>query len=184
MNNRTVKSSWCTRWLFCIGILSSSAYAQQSAPDSAGNVDLTRFLGEWHEQARMPEFFQRGCRKTLTEYQLDAVSQLDITHHCRTSSGETKLLTAKAWPQEEQSSDRFWMRTSGWISKVAPVWSKTEYWILYVDPNYQYSLLGDSERKHLWLLSRREHINASTREALLMVARDKGYNVDRLLWRD
>mgnify|MGYP001165966627 CR=1 FL=1 len=169
----------CLALLCCV-----KAVAKEEPPTTAGDVDLVRYQGLWYEQARLPMFFQRGCVASTAEYKLDPSFQVDVINRCRTKDGKQKEAIGKAWPQHSGSTDKLWVRFDNWFSRLAPSLTKGEYWILYVDPNYQYADVGDSQRKYLWLLSRQERINAPTREALLMVARDKGYDVDRLLWRE
>jgi apolipoprotein D and lipocalin family protein len=44
-------------------------------------------------------------------------------------------------------------------------------------------LVGNPNRKYLWLLSRTPQVSAQTREQLLAIARERGYDTDALIWR-
>ena len=50
-----------------------------------------------------------------------------------------------------------------------------DYWILYVDPEYQTALIGDSQRKYFWILSRNKTISADSYEKLILIATEKGF---------
>ncbi|MNJ80538.1 Outer membrane lipoprotein Blc precursor [compost metagenome] len=55
--------------------------------------------------------------------------------------------------------------------------------MLYVDKDYQTALVGNPDRKYLWILSRTPTIPALERESLLARARQQGYDTTRLIWR-
>ncbi len=61
--------------------------------------------------------------------------------------------------------------------------AKGDYWVLYLDQDYQHVLVGNPNREYLWLLSRTPQVSAETREQLLAEARVRGYDTDALIWR-
>jgi apolipoprotein D and lipocalin family protein len=44
-------------------------------------------------------------------------------------------------------------------------------------------LVGNPNRKYLWLLSRNTRVSEATREELLAKARQQGYDTTKLIWR-
>ncbi|MNH39107.1 Outer membrane lipoprotein Blc precursor [compost metagenome] len=55
--------------------------------------------------------------------------------------------------------------------------------MLYVGDDYQTALVGNPDRKYLWILSRKPTVPAWQRESLLAKARQQGYDTNRLIWR-
>jgi apolipoprotein D and lipocalin family protein len=49
-----------------------------------------------------------------------------------------------------------------------------------VDEGYDEAMIGSSARDSLWLLSRRPQLSAERRLALTQLARDRGFDVERL----
>ena len=88
-----------------------------------------------------------------------------------------------AEPQVDGQTDKLWVRFDNWFSRLAPGLTKGEYWVLYLDDDYQNALVGHPNRKYLWLLSRSPSVSAQTRELLLGEAQSRGYDTDRLIWR-
>ncbi len=59
-------------------------------------------------------------------------------------------------------------------------WAWTELRLLHVDAGYDEAVLGSPERDLLWLLSRQPALAAERRLALVQLARDRGFAVERL----
>lgn len=60
---------------------------------------------------------------------------------------------------------------------------KGDYWVLYVSDDYKTAIVGNPNRRYLWLLSRTPEVNETVREELLSKARQQGYDTTRLIWR-
>ena len=55
--------------------------------------------------------------------------------------------------------------------------------MLYHDPDYRVAVVGHPNREYLWLLSRTPTVSERTRNQLLEVARQRGYDTRELIWR-
>ena len=64
-----------------------------------------------------------------------------------------------------------------------PRLTRVDYGILDLDEDYSVALVGTPNRDYLWLLAREPQISSQTRERLLKVAEDKGYDTSELIWR-
>ena len=73
------------------------------------------------------------------------------------------------------------LRVSLWprALRVLPfAWA--DYWILHVDPDYGAALVGHPNRRFLWILSRRPVLPDARLHALIGMAAERGYPVERL----
>jgi apolipoprotein D and lipocalin family protein len=59
------------------------------------------------------------------------------------------------------------------------VWA--DYWVLALDDDYQWALVGQPGRKYLWILSREPSMDRATFEALKKTATDMGYDLTPLI---
>lgn len=59
-------------------------------------------------------------------------------------------------------------------------WAWMELRLLHVDAGYDEALLGSPERDRLWMMSRRPGLAAERRAALVQLARERGFAVERL----
>ncbi len=84
------------------------------------------------------------------------------------------VATAKAYPDTTNSK-----------LKVQFFWPfKGNYWILYVDNEYRYAVVGVPDRRYLWILSRTPTLPKSTYQQLVEIAQAQGYDVSRLRMTD
>ncbi|UXY52644.1 lipocalin family protein [Pseudomonas tohonis] len=152
-------------------------------PRTVGAVDLERYQGTWYELARLPMFFQRHCAQSEAHYSLQPDGAVGVLNRCRTAEGEWQEARGQAVPQVAGHTDKLWVRFDNWFSRLAPDLTKGQYWVLYLDENYQTALVGHPDRTYLWMLSRTPEVPEHTRTHLLELARQQGYDTDALIWR-
>jgi apolipoprotein D and lipocalin family protein len=169
--------------LFMLLVGCSSSAGQLAAPQTAGQVDLQRYQGTWYELARLPMFFQRNCAQAQAHYQLQADGRVAVLNSCLSLSGEGLQANGEAVPQQAGQTDKLWVRFDNWFSRLFPDVTRGEYWVLYLDEGYQLALVGNPNRKYLWLLSRTPQVSAQSRERMLAIARERGYDTEGLIWR-
>lgn len=175
------------RVLLSVLIVALSACAGSSEvvepPQTAGQVDLQRYQGTWYELARLPMFFQRNCAQSEAQYQLQSDGSVGVTNRCRTLAGEWQEARGSAVAQVAGHTDKLWVRFDNWFSRLFPDTVKGDYWVLYLDDDYQTALVGNPNREYLWLLSRSPQVSVQTRETLLAQAKARGYDTAELIWR-
>ena len=64
------------------------------------------------------------------------------------------------------------------VSFFGPFWG--DYWIIDLDPDYQWAVVGVPNRKYLWILSRTPQMEAEVYEGIVSRLRDQGYDPARL----
>jgi len=150
------------------------------APKTANNVNLKRYQGTWYELARLPMYFQRNCAQSEARYTLQADGDMAVLNRCLTPDWKWEEARGTATPQVPGKTDKLWVRFNNWFSALLP---KGNYWVLYVSDDYKTAIVGNPNRRHLWLLSRTPEVNETVREDLLGKARQQGYDTTRLIWR-
>ena len=85
--------TFLTRWL--IASLCMSALSALAGPDTASQatpalqaierVDLQRYMGVWHEIARYPNRFQKGCLESSAVYSLRDDGDILVLNRCKDS---------------------------------------------------------------------------------------------------
>jgi apolipoprotein D and lipocalin family protein len=157
--------------------------AENLEPNTAGNVDLKQYQGTWYEIARLPMFFQRNCAQSEAVYALKNDGNVGVTNRCRTLEGEWNKATGTASPQVPGKTDKLWVVFDNWFSRLLPWVAKGDYWILNVSDGYQTAVVGNPDRKYLWLLSRTPTVSNSVRSQMLSQAQQQGYDTTKLIWR-
>ncbi|MBV6287735.1 lipocalin family protein [Pseudomonas aegrilactucae] len=170
--------------LSCLALaLAGCTNSGDKQPPTTMQVDLQRYQGTWYEQARLPMFFQRNCVQSQAHYGLREDGRIDVTNRCLEKDGEWAEARGSAEPQQAGKTDKLWVQFDNGFSRLFPGLTKGDYWVIYHDPAYTVALVGHPNREYLWLLSRATTVNDQTREQLLTIARQQGYDTRALIWR-
>ena len=132
--------------------------------------DAARYMGVWHEIARLPKWFERDLNNVTATYELDG-DTLKITNR-GWRDGEEKVSTAVghfAGPTEEGAFR---------ISFFRPFYG--DYRIIWLSPDYDLALVTGEDRSSLWILARSASIPAERRDALVKMASDWSFDVSKL----
>lgn len=166
------------------GLLVACASSTKTPPpETVGSLDLKRYQGTWYEQARLPMFFQRSCVQSEAHYHLLDDGNVAVLNRCLTKSGDWDHATGVASPMKPGVTDRLEVRFDTWFSGVFPNIAKGPYWVFYIDPEYHNAVVGSPDRKYLWFLSRSAEITQQQRDTFLGIAKAKGFDTSRLVWR-
>ena len=137
----------------------------------ADNVDLERYSGKWYEIAAFPQRFQKGCACTSAEYQLTDKNYIRVINRCKKPDG---------WDQAEGKA--FVQKGTGNAKlKVQFFWPfRGKYWIIGLDEDYKWALVGHPNRDYLWILSRTRDMDETTYQKILSMAEEKNFDTSRL----
>lgn len=138
-------------------------------------VDLARYAGEWYEVARTPNRFEKQCAGDVkVSYTLRPDGKIGVVNTCRKKDGKQDVAkgTAKVASEKGPNSKL----------KVTFFWPFSgNYWILALDPEYRWALVGEPDRKYLWLLSRTPSLAEASYREILQKAAAQGYDVSRVI---
>ena len=166
-----------------ISLLAGCAATKPQLPTQAG-VDLDKYVGTWYEQARLPNRFQKDCAGDIqADYALTPGGTISVTNQCRTADGDTKVAVGEgrmAGAAGSQDSAKLQVRFAPkWMSWLPMVWG--DYWIIKLDDDYRYSLVGTPDREFLWVLSRDKQADPAQVSKLLQHAQSLGFPVDQVV---
>ncbi|KAJ4845619.1 hypothetical protein Tsubulata_005756 [Turnera subulata] len=144
------------------------------------NLDIKRYMGRWYEIASFPSFFQpkngENTRATYTLREDGTVHVLNETW----SNGKRDYIEGTAY-KADPSSDEAKLKVKFYVPPFLPLFPVVgDYWVLYIDDDYQYALIGQPSRKYLWILSRHTHISEDIYNMLVEKAKEEGYDVSKL----
>ncbi len=156
------------------------AHAEPAPLVSVPSVDVPRYMGTWHEIAKYPNWFQRKCASsTQATYTLQAGGRVQVLNRCKTDKGEWTEALGAARQIGGPNSPRLKVRFAPeWLSFIPMVWG--DYWIIDLDPNYQWVVVSEPRREYLWILSRTPQMPAATYQDLLGKLHDRGFDLKRI----
>jgi apolipoprotein D and lipocalin family protein len=149
------------------------------APVTVPAVDLNRYAGRWYEIARYPNRFQDGsrgiCEGTTATYSLRADGQVSVVNRCvaKTNEGQVERVAngvAYALPNSGNARLR--------VSFFWPFYG--DYWVIGLDPDYRWAVVGSPGRDYLWILSRESVMPAGAYLQALEIARRAGFDTAKL----
>jgi len=162
--------SWC-----------STLQAKQDPLEVVKYVDLDRYVGVWYEAARFDQRFQRNCTASQATYTKKENGDIEVLNECRlyTPNGELKRAKGRAWVKDKKTFAK--LKVQFFLSFLKIPFLAGNYWILYLDDNYKYAIIGDPSRKYLWFLSRTKSIDESIYSNLVDRADKMGFDTSKLL---
>jgi apolipoprotein D and lipocalin family protein len=163
---------WMLAGLLAASLAGNPAQAARNAP--VAELDLARYAGTWHEIAHLPMFFQRNCVGDITAtYTPLPDGGLEVRNACRTRTGGRDEATGLARAVDGQPGALQVRFVPGWLAWVPGVWA--DYWVVALDPDYQWALVGSPTRRYLWILSRSPRMDKALFERLVGEAEARGY---------
>ena len=140
---------------------------------TVNGLDTDRYLGTWYEIGSYANRFQKGCVATSAIYTRKENGRIGVANTCRRErlDGEVRSIQGEAWSASGDSARlkvRFFWPFSG------------DYWVIGLDPQYRWALVGEPRRKYLWILSREPSMDETTYARILELAQQRGYDPARV----
>lgn len=169
--------------LFILVALGACASKNSPYLATADNVDLDRYLGTWHEVARIDHWFQEGCINSTANYSMRDDGDIKVLNQCdiEGSDGEKDEAIGRAWVVDEESSAK--LKVQFPLKGIKLPFLAGDYWIIDLEENYQYAMIGDPKREYLWILARDKKLNQEILSMLIQKAESQGFPTEELLFK-
>ena len=165
------------RLLSSLIALTTLVSCQTSAPPNAKPVtgfEVDRYLGTWYEISKYPVSFEEGLVGVKAEYSLREDGDIRVLNSGYRDNFDGELSTAEghAWLSDAAEPSKLRVRFF-WPFHGA-------YWVIALDPAYQWSVVGEPDRGYLWILSRTPTMAAGTYDRIVAMIHELGYDTSRL----
>ena len=137
-------------------------------------LDIPRFMGKWYEIARYEHTFEKGMTHVTAEYSLKPDGKIQVINK-GIKNGKAKEIVGKA----KQPNP---IEYPGRLKVSFFLWFYSDYYVLELDNDYQYAIIGSSSDKYLWILSRTPELPKETLDKLLANIKQRGYDLSRLIF--
>jgi apolipoprotein D and lipocalin family protein len=134
------------------------------------NVDLQKYLGTWYEIATIPAWFEKDLVAITANYSMRPDGKIKVLNQGRkkTLDGPVDKIEGRAWIADGRDASK--LKVSFFL------WFAGNYWIIELDPEYQYAVVGDPSRQYLWILARSPQMDEALYQDLLGRIRGHGYD--------
>ncbi len=177
--NHTIRR---TRPLLVVALLFGAVAAgcTPSGPvrtSTVASVDVTRYTGTWYEIASVKQFFSIGLVDTTANYSLLPDGTVKVINSGRyfAKDGPLSTITGTA-VAVDASNARLNVSFTGSNSAQPP----GNYWIVDLDPDYEWAIVSDPTGVSCFLLSRTPTVSPDLRAELLARAAAKGVDTSNV----
>jgi apolipoprotein D and lipocalin family protein len=147
-------------------------------PATVASVDITRYLGRWYEVARLPNPEQDGGGRRSVDvtatYAMKRNGTVDVMNRARDAGAGMRHRSIHGYARKMDSSGAklkvtFFHLFGG------------DYWVLGLDPEYRWAVVGTPSRRRLWVLSRTPRLEPAHYDEAIGIARAAGYDPARIV---
>jgi apolipoprotein D and lipocalin family protein len=137
-------------------------------------VDLKQYIGKWYEIAKIPNSFQDQCAYgTTAEYKIDEAGDIIVINSCYKKDGKPDVAEGLAKVVDKKTNAKLEESFVSFFG-IRPFWG--DYWIIGLDENYQWAVVGTPSRKYGWILSRTPSLPDNTMQEIFSLLKSQNYN--------
>jgi apolipoprotein D and lipocalin family protein len=142
-------------------------------------VDLERFSGAWFVAGFIPIDFpflsEAGAHNGVESYSLDPDGTIATTYTFRDGGfdGPERVMRPRGRSFNPPVN-------SHWKMKFKPFLPAGDYLILWIDEDYQRTVIGVPDRRWIWLMTRECKVSDGVYQALVDQARNAGYDTQAI----
>lgn len=162
------------RWLAASIALVAAACGSPNLPPlvTVPEVDLGRFMGDWHVIASIPTTFEKGARDAVETYRRDADGTIATTFRFE-RDGRPRSFTMRGFVVEG-SGNAVW--------EMQPFWPiRADFRIVHLTPAYDRTIVAREKRDYAWIMARSSTIPDTEYQAMVEILRAAGYDTTRLV---
>lgn len=138
-------------------------------------LELDRYFGTWYEIARYPHRFEKdlvGVTATYSKKNNGKIKVINKGYH-KSLDGKEKTAVGKA--KVHNVNDPGKLKVSFFL------FFYSDYYIMELDKDYQWVLIGSSSPEYLWILSRTPKLEEAVYNKIVEKAVKRGYSLDKLI---
>lgn len=164
-----------------IGVAAVLLAACATAPPSgsaplalAADVDLARFMGDWHVIAAIPTVFERHAYNAMDSYRLEPDGSIATTFSFNDGGfdGARRRFDSRGFVVAG-TGNAVWGQQYVW-----PI--RADYRIAYLSPDYSQVVVAREKRDYVWIMARTPVIADADLARLTAFVAAQGYDASRL----
>jgi apolipoprotein D and lipocalin family protein len=157
-----------------ITILFTACSSKNPPLQTVQKVEIDRYLGTWYEIARYEHFFEKNCKNISANYSMLDEDTIKVINRCTNMlTNEKKEAIGRAYAIDNTNSKLK-------VSFFRPFYG--DYWVMILDENYDYVVVGTPSREYLWILSRKPNLDEKIKNEILQKLPTLGFDASKLIW--
>lgn len=138
--------------------------------------DISRYLGGWFEIARYDHSFERGLVGVTANYSLRDDGKIRVINsgYKNNLNGEFSQAIGKAKIPDSKNEPAK-LKVSFFLFFYG------DYYVMELDKDYQWAVIGSSSDDYLWILSRKAQMEEELYQELLARLQKRNYDISKLI---
>jgi apolipoprotein D and lipocalin family protein len=136
------------------------------------DVDISRFVGKWNEYKRIDNSFQSGLTKVTAEYNVIGADRISVTNVGIRANGDLSQIVGVGIIRN--------LSVKGFLKVSFFPLFYSDYYILKIDNDYQYALIGGPVPNIFWILSKPQTVPSQIETQYIEYAKSIGYDTNSL----
>ncbi|MDP8201422.1 MAG: lipocalin family protein [Candidatus Tenebribacter burtonii] len=164
-------------FLLALILLTIPCYGKNSKIDKTvvNEFDISKYLGTWYEISRYNHKFERGLVGVTATYSLREDGKIKVVNRDYEETLDGKMSEAIGKAKIPNPNIPAKLKVSFFLFFYA------DYFVLELDENYQWAVIGSKSDKYLWILSRTSQMDKTLYDELLNKLIVRGYDVNELI---
>lgn len=155
-------------------LISTSCFADSEDPAVVETVNLEKYAGTWFEIGHNPNFFQGMCERSVAEYSINQEGKVNVLNTCYRNEKVLTTIEGVAFAPDANVPAKL-VVDFGFLKKG-------DYWIIDLDPNYQWALVSGPKKESLFILARTAPMSAELLESILENLKSKGFDTSKIVF--
>lgn len=126
--------------------------------------------------------FQKTNEAALAEYGSLSNGTLSVHNIAIRPDGSQHDIHGYAKVLNPPENTKLAVHFNTWFAPFIPIPKEGNYWILYVEGNYQQAIVGNPNRKYLWILARTTKIPNHKLQNLVQRAGTLGFDQSKMIY--
>ena len=169
-----MKNLFKTSALICMVLLFTACSSKNPPLQTVQKVDINRYLGTWYEIARYEHFFEKDCKNVSANYSMLDEQTIKVVNRCTNMLTNEKIeAIGRAYATDDTNSKLK-------VSFFRPFYG--DYWVMILDENYDYVVVGTPSREYLWILARKPILDEKIKNEILQKLPTLGFDASKLIW--
>jgi apolipoprotein D and lipocalin family protein len=154
----------------------SSCANQKSMIDTTTvqELDIDKYLGTWYEIARFPHSFEKDLVGVTATYSMLEKGKIKVVNQGFKDSLNGPLSKSVGKAKRPDPNEPGKLKVSFFLFFYG------DYYVLELDKNYEWALVGSKSPKYLWILSRKPQMDDALYTELTNKLKERGYSLDKL----
>lgn len=141
------------------------------------DLDKSRYMGTWHEIARLDFFWEKNLTEVTATYDIQADGTIRVVN--RGFDAGKNVWKERKGKAKFLGDDRTGALK---VSFFGPIYAG--YNIMHIDEDYKYALIFGGSTDYMWILAREKKVPESIQQKYVQYAMRAGYATDKLVWAD